>query len=462
MRCPSFARAALIGAGLAAIAAAAGAPDAGANGRPPATTNVRFRPGDEQEIFLPVTFGLLKSTDDGASFRWVCEATVGYGGTFDPDYAVDGAGDIYATTFEGLRVSRDGGCTFETIGGVLDEEKFVSEVEIGPDGRVWAATSTGGGPNDVYVSADGSEFVSAGLPQEKAWWLSVRTTPADPMRVYVSGFLPDDTTTDPLALLRRSIDGGQTWEELPVDQFAFIDRRDLYLVGVSPTDADVLFARVVGAVEPAGDALYRSGDGGLNWTRVAEFGDAISSFLIRTDGQTVIAASTNGCPGDAEPDLKGCVRISHDGGVEWQLAAEQPRLACLGERSDGTLFGCGANWEPDNFALGSSTDGETWDKVFRFSETTGPLDCPAETQQAECAALTWPTLCVMFGICDDLDASVGGPDAGEPSDGGDGGGCCRVGGGTTDASWVPGLLVVLFGLVWRSRARARDRIRSRK
>jgi hypothetical protein len=119
MRRTSFACAALAGAGLALAAAAVGAGPGRANGRPPATTNVRFQPGSDADIYLPVTFGLLKSTDDGASFRWVCETAIGYGGTFDPDYAISTEGDIYATTFDGLRVSRDGGCTFEAVGGAL-------------------------------------------------------------------------------------------------------------------------------------------------------------------------------------------------------------------------------------------------------------------------------------------------------------------------------------------------------
>jgi hypothetical protein len=135
---------------LACAAAAAGAGDGHANGRPPATTNVKFQPGATETFYLPVTFGLLKSSDGGDSFRWVCEAAIGYSGVYDPDYAITPEGDIYVTTFEGLRVSRDGGCTFEGVG--LDERMFVAEVEMGADGRIWAATSTGGGPNNIYVS----------------------------------------------------------------------------------------------------------------------------------------------------------------------------------------------------------------------------------------------------------------------------------------------------------------------
>ncbi|HKE14234.1 MAG TPA: hypothetical protein VKB80_05205 [Kofleriaceae bacterium] len=456
MRRTSFACAALAGAGLAMAAAAATAVDSHANGRPPATTNVRFGP-DTETIYLPVTFGLLKSNDGGGTFQWVCEVAIGYGGVFDPDYAVAPDGSIYATTFEGLRVSHSGGCNWEATKG-LTEDMFVSEVEVGSDGRVWAATSTGGGPNNVYVSEDGANFVESNLPEEKAWWTTLRVAPGKPDVIYATGFLPQDTTTTEAALLRRSDDGGATWNELPLTDFQFGDHPTFYLEDVSPTDEKVVFLRVAGAVEPAGDALYRSEDAGETWTKVLEFSTSISAFHIRPDGQTVIAATIDACAGDPDPAAKGCVQISSKAGAEgsWAPAEQQPRLACIGERSDGVLYGCGANWEPDNFALGKSQDGQTWEKVFRFSETVGPLECEGDSAQAECAATTWPTLCVMFGICAGPDAGPMAQDGGGLSGDGDGGGgdggCCRVGGGS-DASWVPGLVVVLFGLAWRGRKR---------
>jgi hypothetical protein len=96
--------------------------EAHANGRFPATVNIQFQTGKADFLLLPATFGLLLSRDGGESFRWVCEEAIGYGGTYDPDYAVRQNGDIYATTFAGLRVSRDGGCSFATIGEPFENQ----------------------------------------------------------------------------------------------------------------------------------------------------------------------------------------------------------------------------------------------------------------------------------------------------------------------------------------------------
>src|SRR5882672_5662843 len=124
-----------------------------ANGRPPTTNGVHFRPGDSHSLYVATTFGLLISHDDGCSFRWICEDNLGYAGTFDPKYRIARDGTLFATTFTGLRVSRDGGCSFTTAtaervagdaGRIAD--KWIDAIDIGPTGDVWVATADSGKP----------------------------------------------------------------------------------------------------------------------------------------------------------------------------------------------------------------------------------------------------------------------------------------------------------------------------
>jgi photosystem II stability/assembly factor-like uncharacterized protein len=402
------------------------------------------------------------SRDDGESFHWVCEAAMGYAGTFDPEYAVFPDGTIFLSTqsdisLDGgngttgdLRRSRDGGCTFETVGaGIWGEFPTLSEVERGPDGRLWVGTGTSGEPNDFWVSDDqGETFVSANLAEDKVWWYTLRTTAADSDRIYATGFRPVDLEagTPAVAILRRSDDGGQTWSDLPVDGFVFGNEQILDLLGVSPVDPEVVFARTVNSVGGNSDILYRSADGGVSWTEMARYETLpLSSFWISPDGQRVIAGAPFPCPGDplegggAAPN--GCVRISEDGGVTWRRAAHEPRLACIGERSDGTLFGC-TERTIDGHSLARSTDGgDTWEPVYRFRDTVGPLECPAGTAQAECAVEVFPRICEGAGMCPGSDAGPG--DDGDET--GDGGGCCKVGGGAAiDAGWLPVLALALL------------------
>jgi len=437
-------------AAIAFTAAALIAPSlADANGRLPDGTSVRV---DGDKILFPSTFGLLTSDDDGASFQWVCEVNIGYGGTYDPDYAVSANGDIWATTFEGLRVSRDDGCTWETVNG---SEPFYSDVEIGPDGRIWAATASGGAPNDVYVSSDGVNFVGSNLLDPIIWWRSVRVAPSDADTLYVTGFKLAQADGNggmlpPEAHLRKSIDGGATWAELPVTDFTFGSSPNLFVVAVAPADPNIVFARVLGARDPTGDDIYRSIDGGATWTLALSFQDFVNAFTILSDGLTVIAGTRGNCIGDEPDNMKGCVQRSEDLGATWALATQQPKMGCIHEGQNGEVLACGANWEPDNFALGRSTDkGQTWSKIVRFSELAGPLSCPVESPQFECSALDWPSLCVQLGICDTVDAGGSANDAGEgEDDGGKGGGCFGCSSGTSGLA-----LIVVLPILWRRRKR---------
>ena len=416
--------------------------DAAANGRFPATTNIRFDPGNDQQILLPTTFGLLISSDGGGTFHWVCEDTIGYGGTYDPDYAVADNGDIYATTFEGLRVSHDGACTFEDTefyndltGGngdpVLLKNVWIGEIEVASDGKIWATTSTGGEPNDIYVSADGQRFDSANNLHPVAWWKSLRVSQSDPNTVYVSAFLIGTDGADPTALLFKTTDGGANWTDLGVDSFTFGNQPNLFVEGISTTNPDIVYARVLGVRNPQGDDIYRSTDGGASWTKVVELSGVISGFTVLAN-ETVIAGTTTPCIEDLTGPLadgglpnKGCVLVSPSGAEgTWTTPTQEPKLGCVGERaSDNSLYACGGNFAPDNFALGTSQDnGQTWTPVIRFDDIVGPLECANDTVQYTCAEDVWPGQCTTLGICVAGDAGVSGSDGGVAPDAGDDGG----------------------------------------
>jgi hypothetical protein len=444
-------------AAVAALAAAGGT--AHANGRPPATVDVHVREGSTGDIYLATTFGLLISHDDGCSFRWVCEQAIGYGGTFDPKYRIARDGTIYATTFDGLRVSRDGGCTFSTalvhhnpsLSGV-----WVDAIDLGPEDDVWIGTAESGGSNDVYHSTDtGRTFTAMGLRTSTIWWKSIRVAPGDAGRIYVSGYQvasapadldalpPDQRPPGPAAFLMRSDDAGAHWAPAPLAQLLTATTPVVLIEAVDPQNADVVYARSVGANPPSGDRLYRSTDAGATWSEVFASVDAIRRVMFTADHRVMVATTGSGIHESAD-------------GVAFTPLGISIQTACLDQRGDGTFFACGTNWEPDFKALARSSDAAGWQKTFRFSELAGPVECPHTTAQyQQCELVAWPVLREQFGATPPACAAAE-IDAATPPVGGGDGGCCGAGsgggGGAAAAAFAGAALVAV--IVRRRRPRS--------
>jgi hypothetical protein len=443
-------------AALALIAVAASAGAALANGRRPATVGVYTRPGSSTDIYAAATFGLLISHDDGCSFHWVCEQNIGYGGTFDPKYAIARDGTIYATTFDGLRISRDGGCTFTTAmgkheGPVQLDGVWVDAIDLGPDDEVWIGTAESGGYNDVYYSQDaGRTFVPMGLRSATVWWKSLRVAPSSGNRIYVSGYqvaapsnqlrdtVPEPRPHGPAAFVYRSDNRGESWSPTPLAGVVTATTPVVLVEAVDPLNPDIVFMRSLGANPPTGDRLYRSTDGGATWDEVLVTTEAIRDVVIAQDRRVLVALTTAG------------ILASADGGATFQPLAGQPQTACLAERDDGTLYTCGTNWEPDFKSLARSSDGAAqWTKIFRFAELAGPLKCATTTAQYEqCEQIAWPVLREQFGATAPECAALAPDAAGPPSNGG----CCDANaGGPASGLATLGVVVLLARRRRRSR-----------
>jgi hypothetical protein len=439
-----------VGSALAALAAR-GSSDARANGRPPLTNGIRFAAGDDRTLYVASTFGLLVSHDDGCSFRWVCEQNLGYGGTFDPKYRIAADGAIFATTFTGLRVSRDGGCSFTTATANLTTgdpgriaDRWIDAIDIGPTGEVWIATADSGKPNNVYRSIDnGATFEPRGMLSQAIWWKSLAVAPSRAQRVYATGYqvagaLADGGQLPPTAHFDITDDAGATWTESPLAGVAFGSTPLVYAVGVDRANPDIVLMSSIGANPPTGDRLYRSSDGGRTWTEALATTGAILDVAIEATGGVIIAAT-------------GGAFESADRGATFAPMAGAPQLACVGQRGDGQVFGCAANWAPDNAAVVASSGGAAWRKVFQFAELAGPVDCPAGTGEQDSCGPMWPSVQQQFGAtgpaaCVGADLAA----ARRPS----ATGCCEAGAIPTGELGALAMLAGLTGAIVRRRRRA--------
>ena len=440
-------------AGLALLVGLTG--HAFGNGRAPGTSTINFQQGSEGHVTAGMTFGLVRSEDGGATWRWMCEDAVGYGGMYDPDYAFTSTGALFATTFDGLKVNRDG-CVFaaSALSPPRPAIKFFSAVAVGPDGAVYGAAVDPPNPSigypgdgNIYKSTDnGASFPTSAAPgQINDWWQSIEVAPSNPSIVYVAGYRLE-AGQPKVFLLRRSPDGGQSYPALPVADFATMANSTIEIAGISKTDPSLVFARVTLADNALSDALYRSSNGGQNWTKVLELAGSIA-FVVRANGDLVAGTQALGS------------FVSSNNGANWTPLANAPHVNCLAENAAGEVWACTQNYGSpqvprDEFGIMKTTNLTNWTGVLKFQDLLEPVTCSAGSPQKDkCDAELWCGLCAQLGCTANRDCAVvgdGAPDNDttvvvKPPKG-----CCQAG---SDA--IPGVLALgaVLGMVVLRRRR---------
>lgn len=429
--------------------------DAGANGRPANTSTISFKKGDPSFVLAGMTFGVLVSHDAGATWDWMCEDAVGYGGMYDPDYAISPTGAVFATTFDGLRVMRDG-CSF---GPASFGTKFVSTTAVGADGAVYAGvadamTDTNPGDAKIYRSTDdGATFPVAGSPGVvNDWWESLEVSVKNPQRLYITGyrFIPNPAggTNIRQQILARSDNGGVAWTPLGVDVFATMPNSTISIVGISPTNPDVVFVRVTLEDNAIVDGLWVSTNAGVSFTKVLSKKGPMA-VVVRANGDVVAGTPIDGS------------YVSSNNGTAWTPLANAPHIRCLTENAAGEVWACTANFgtpqvPADGFGIMKSTDLASWSGVLKYQAIHQPIACGTTTVQYQKCDRN-PTIDVWCGLCQqfgcDPERQCAGAD-GEPEDGAptqSPKGCCQSGPEAPAGGLVLGSAIALVVLRRRRR-----------
>jgi hypothetical protein len=378
---------------------------ASAHGGIPQSQAVLFDPDDSDHILVAATFGLLETSDGGATWHWTCVQSIPSGrlGFADPTVLGPG-GAIFLAHRDALRRSDTRGCGWAVTPAALDGS-FVADVSIdAATGAVLALQSDVSTDNVIQRSTDGVAFAPlAGAIPAPFLPERVRSAPSDPDRLYVSGATLPMGGSPAMPAVYASDDGGDTWAPHP---FTFeADELDLLLLEVDPADPDRVFAWVKGELT---DRLVVSDDGGASFDTI----DTLAASPVPNGRPFGFALASDGTIfyGNSE---QGLFRTTD--GTTLDLLNRELDVACLAIRDD-LLHVCGNGLpDADGFSVATApvSDPTSLTPLLTFDRISGVVSCAPPSDVTTVCEEWW----------DDLLRDVGRPvpDGGMPDAAVDGG-----------------------------------------
>lgn len=373
-----------------------------ANGALPATIQVLLPPAAPKTVIVSTNFGLITSTDGGATWSWICEHDVGLQGNAYQVTAAP-ATRVLALSNDGLVATDDSACTWNKLMG-LD---VVIPFDYFPD------------PTDAnHLLALGilrsqqrgfavMELKSTAVPMPPLTMLyaapagqelnTLEIARSNPKIIYAT--LSTAGNTQPAGVARTE-DGGVTWTVTTPDPTI----TELGILAVDSDDPNKLFFRVAA---DDGDRLFVSTDGGKTVRNALSPKLTMSGFSRLSNGHVLIAFL----------DIDhGYIYRSIDGGMTFPLLPSTIHPRSMAERAGRVYATTDVNL--DKYALGYSDDeGATWKRAMGLEDVVASKTCNAACAYS-CNSLLSRKVFAP-GACGPMDGGAvdggdGGVDAPEP------------------------------------------------
>lgn len=355
------------------VASLIGAGQAQAHGGIPAPQQILW---SGESMLVPTPYWGLFVGKPGGEWRWICDEAIN--SYQQHSFAVGGDGALYATDRMGMQVSRDAGCSWESITGPLASQYVLNVQGLPGRPRVWALASGEGGGTSLWSSDDtGATWQSR--HELAATWPSGLVVSADG-QILVAGLTTAATPRQTQIVVSR--DAGATFSVEPV----------VHLVGgqplsqltplwVDPQPPHDIWA--AGRVDTVTTLLQiSSGSAPKEHLRLA-----VNIFDMLRDpqsGQLVVATAAG--------------LYARSGSEPFALLPTLSTSRCLSAQG-GSLFACGWNFQPDLAAivrLGSAAMQRT--RIFQYQDTKGPQSCPATTPVGKTCPMAWNIYAAQLGI----------------------------------------------------------------
>lgn len=320
------------------------------------TTAVSVLPDDPSELWAAMEdWGVVRSTDGGATWTWTCEEAIGTSRVYD--VLAVGPGEAVAGTADGLVRM---GEAIEPVAG-LPEGAFVPVLARRDEG--WLALAIGAEEGGVWTCDDAgcvaTDLVAPGLFPKSA------VTDGDTSWV---------TTVDEATLaaaLSRSEDGA-TWVPVAAWPDGDLDPTVLH------ADGDTLLVWVRPRVTGPSAQLLRSDDGGATFAEVLALGTWTDDApgLVAVGGRVVVGSAVG-----------ARTWASDDDGRTWtEVSLDAPSVRC-GETLGDRAWAC-AEHVNDGFDLSVSDDGVWWTPVACLEEAEPAEACLDRAEAWDAAAAT--------------------------------------------------------------------------
>ncbi len=249
--------------------------------------------------------GIFKSTDGGST--WTQLASTAGNSTFHFIQKIvvhPTSGDIYAATRAGgVQRSTDGGTTWSSV-----LSGAAADLEFGADNSIYAAigifstdgvykSTTGNSGSWTKLNTGGNGFPTSGFAR-----IELACAPSNSNIIYA---FAQDASNYQIYAIYRSADGGNNWSTVSNPNSADTNHSDYtngqawydLIAAVDPNDANTLFT--------GGIDLYKSTDGGSNWAQISHWYGGYDYQEVHADQHAIVF----------EEGSSSVIYFGNDGGI---------------------------------------------------------------------------------------------------------------------------------------------------